>query len=122
HAAHPSPFVRRTVARALGRFAGPDAARALADLIGDGYATVRAAAARALGDLGATGAVPLLAPRVGDPAWQVRLHAALARAQLGGRGRAARRAARGGSARLGRDMATMVRGLADGAILEMGQG
>lgn len=122
HVAHPAPFVRRTVARALGRFAGPDAARALADLVADPDATVRAAAARSLGELGATGAVPLLAPLVGDPVWQVRLHAALSLAQLGERGRAALRAAREGSDRFARDMATMVSGLSDGAILEMGQG
>ena len=122
HAAHPSAFVRRTVARALGRFAGPEAARALADLVSDSDSSVRAAAARSLGELGAGGAVPLLAPLVGDPVWQVRLHAALSLAQLGERGRAALRAAREGSDRFARDMATMVSGLSDGAILEMGQG
>ncbi|HRQ78923.1 MAG TPA: HEAT repeat domain-containing protein [Gemmatimonadaceae bacterium] len=122
HATHPAPFVRRTVARALGRYAGPEAARALADLVVDADATVRAAAARSLGELGATGAVPLLAPLIGDPVWQVRLHAALSLAQLGERGRAALRAAREGGDRFARDMATMVSGLSDGAILEMGQG
>lgn len=122
HMAHPSPFVRRTVARALGRFAGPEAARALADLVRDNDSSVRAAAARSLGELGAGGATPLLAPLVSDPVWQVRLHAALALAQLGERGRAALRVARDGSDRFARDMATMVSGLSDGAILEMGQG
>ncbi len=122
HAQHPTPFVRRTVARALGRFAGPDAARALADLVTDADAAVRAAAARSLGELGATGAVPLLAPLLGDSVWQVRLYSALSLAQLGERGRAALRAAREGSDRFARDMATMVSGLSDGAILEMGQG
>lgn len=122
HVSHASAFVRRTVARALGRFAGPDAARALADLVADADATVRAAAARSLGELGATGAVPLLAPLISDPVWQVRLFAALSLAQLGERGRAALRAAREGSDRFARDMATMVSGLSDGAIIEMGQG
>lgn len=122
HTAHPSAFVRRTVARALGRFAGPDAARALAQLIRDPDSSVRAAAARSLGELGSSGATPLLAPMVADPVWQVRLHAALALAQLGERGRAALRAAREGNDRFARDMATMVSGLSDGAILEMGQG
>lgn len=122
HATHPSPSVRRTVARALGRFAGPAAARVLADLVTDADATVRASAARSLGELGATGAVPLLAPLVADPVWQVRLHAALSLAQLGERGRAALRAARAGGDRFAADMATMVSGLSDGAILEMGQG
>lgn len=122
HVAHPSAFVRRSVARALGRFAGPDAARALAGLVADKDPTVRAAAARSLGELGSAGATPLLAPLVGDPVWLVRLHAALALAQLGERGRAALRAAREGSDRFARDMATMVSGLSDGALLEMGQG
>ncbi len=122
HIAHPAAFVRRTVARALGRFAGPEAARALAQLVGDPDATVRAAAARSLGELGASGATPLLAPLIRDPVWQVRLHAALALAQLGERGRAALRVAREGDDRFARDMATMVSGLSDGAILEMGQG
>lgn len=122
HIAHPSAFVRRTVARALGSFAGPDAARALAQMVRDDDSAVRAAAARSLGELGASGATPLLAPMVRDPVWQVRLHAALALAQLGERGRAALRAAREGDDRFARDMATMVSGLSDGAILEMGQG
>lgn len=122
HATHPQAFVRRTVARALGRYAGPEAARALADLTTDPDASVRVAAARSLGEHGAPGAVPLLAPMVADPVWQVRLHAALALAQLGERGRAALRAARDGSDRFARDMATMISGLSDGAILEMGQG
>jgi hypothetical protein len=122
HVAHPAVFVRRSVARALGRFAGPDAARALASLVTDADPTVRAAAARSLGDLGAAGATALLTPMVGDPVWQVRLNAALALAQLGERGRAALRAAREGSDRFARDMATMVSGLSDGALLELGQG
>lgn len=119
---HASAFVRRTVARALGRFSGPDSARVLADLVADRDAIVRAAAARSLGELGASGAVPLLAPLITDPVWQVRLYAALSLAQLGERGRAALRAAREGSDRFARDMATMVSGLSDGAIIEMGQG
>jgi hypothetical protein len=122
HIGHPSAAVRRTVSRTLGRFAGPDAARALAQLVKDADATVRAAAARSLGELGASGATPLLAPLLGDPVWQVRLHSALALAQLGERGRAALRVAREGSDRFARDMATMVSGLTDGAILEMGGG
>jgi len=122
HVEHASPAVRRTVARTLGRFAGPDAARALALAVKDAEPSVRAAAARSLGELGAGGATPLLAPMLGDPVWQVRLHAALALAQLGERGRAALRVAREGSDRFARDMATMVSGLTDGAILEMGGG
>lgn len=122
HIAHPSPFVRRTVARALGSFAGPEAARALAQMVSDHDPSVRAAAAQSLGELGASGATPLLAPLLRDSVWQVRLHAALSLAQLGERGRAALRAAREGDDRFASDMAAMVSGLSDGAILEMGQG
>lgn len=119
HVAHPEARVRRAVARTLGRFAGPDAVRALGQLLKDADASVRAGACRSLGELGAAVAAPLLTPLVGDSEWPVRLHAALALAQLGERGRAALRTAREGSDRLARDMATMVSGLSDGAVLEM---
>lgn len=122
HLAHPQGHVRRAVARTLGRSAGPETARALATLVTDRDARVRAAAARSLGELGAGASAPLLAPLVADPVWQVRLYAALALAQLGERGRAVLRAAREGNDRFARDMATMVSGLSDGAVLEMGGG
>lgn len=120
HAAHPGAAVRRAVARTLGRHAGPDTQRTLGRLAKDEDATVRAAAARSLGELGASSAVPLVAPLVADPVWTVRLRAALALAQLGERGRAALRQAREGSDRFARDMATMVSGLSDSAVLELG--
>jgi len=116
---HPDAAVRRSVARALGRHPGPDAARALAQLAGDRAATVRAAAARSLGQLGAGTAAPVLAPLLTDAVWQVRLRSALALAQIGERGRAVLRTARAGSDRFARDMATLVSGLSDGAVLEL---
>lgn len=112
--------VRRSVARTLGRFAGPDAARALATLVRDTDPWVRAHAARSLGELGSPAAASLLAPLLHDPVWQVRLRGAVALAQLGERGRAALRTARDGNDRYARDMATMVSGLSDGAVHELG--
>lgn len=122
HVAHPSAPVRRAVARTLGHHAGPEASRALAALVRDRDATVRAAAALSVGEVGAGVGAPLVAPLLSDPVWRVRLHAALALAQLGERGRAALRVAREGDDRFARDMATMVSGLSDGAVLEMGGG
>jgi HEAT repeat protein len=118
--ANPAVLVRRAVARTLARFAGPDAARALATLVRDIDPWVRAHAARALGELGAPAASSLLAPLLHDPVWQVRLRGAVSLAQLGERGRAALRTAREGDDRFARDMATMVSGLSDGAVQEMG--
>lgn len=120
HAAHPAPAVRRSVAKALARHPGPDAARALVALLQDDEPSVRALAARALGQLGSSAVVPALAPLLNDRVWQVRLRTALALAQLGERGRAALRSAREGSDRFAREMATMVSGLTDGAVLELG--
>jgi len=120
HATHPEVSVRREVAKALGRHAGPESARALAGLLEDDEPSVRAAAARALGDMGAPAAAPMLAPRLADPAWPVRLRAGLALAQLGERGRTVLRQARAGDDRFARDMAAMVSGLSESAVLELG--
>lgn len=118
-AGHPEARVRRAVAHALGRHPGPEAARTLTLMLTDRAAGVRAAAARSLGQLGAGTAAPVLGPLLSDPVWQVRLLAALALAQIGERGRAILRSAREGSDRFARDMATMVSGLSDGAVLEL---
>lgn len=118
--ADPSPAVRRAIAKALRRLPTPAAEAALITLLADHDPTVRAAAARTLGELGLRGAVPALAAVLGDGVWIVRVRAAVALAQLGERGRTALRVARGGTDRFARDMAAMVTGLTDGAILEMG--
>jgi len=119
-AAHPATPVRRTVARALRRFPGPGTETALVLLLGDKDASVRAAACRTLGELGGRDTVEALAPMLSDPIWVVRVRAAISLAQLGERGRAVLRTARAGQDRFARDMATMVTGLSEGAVLEMG--
>jgi HEAT repeat protein len=91
-------------------------------MVEDRASGVRAGAARSLGQLGAGSAAVVLAPLLSDPVWQVRLFAGLALAQVGERGRAALRTAREGSDRFARDMATMVSGLSDGAVLELADG
>lgn len=117
---HPATPVRRTIARALRRFPGPESEAALVRLLGDKDASVRSAACRTLGELGSRGSVAALAPMLSDPIWLVRVRAAVSLAQLGERGRAALRTARAGEDRFARDMATMVTGLTEGAVLEMG--
>ncbi len=117
---HPSAAVRRTIARALRRYPHPEADAALVTLLADKDPSVRSAAARTLGELGSRSAVPSLVPMLSDGVWLVRVRAAVSLAQLGEKGRAALRAARAGDDRFARDMATMVTGLTEGAILEMG--
>jgi len=122
HLGHGAAAVRRSLARALRRRPGPDSERVLLVLLRDPDFSVRAAAARTLGELGPTSVVPALAPLLGDDVWIVRLRAAIALAQAGERGRAVLRAARTGADRFARDMASMVVGLSDGALLEIGDG
>lgn len=117
---HPSVAVRRAIAKALRRSPSLATETALLQLLGDKDPTVRAAAARTIGELGSRIAVPALAQMLSDGVWMVRVRAAVSLAQLGERGRAALRAARAGDDRFARDMATMVTGLTEGAILEMG--
>jgi HEAT repeat protein len=121
-AEHPDAAVRRTLARALRRRPGPDSEAALARLVRDADATVRAAAARTLGELHATGTVAALTPLLSDPVWAVRLRAAIALGLSGERGRGVLRAARDGTDRFARDMAALVVGLSDGALIELGDG
>ncbi|MBX7120464.1 MAG: HEAT repeat domain-containing protein [Gemmatimonadaceae bacterium] len=116
----PSPAVRRAIAKALRRAPSPAAEAALVTLLADRDPTVRAAAARTVGELGLRSAVPALVPVLGDGVWIVRVRAAVSLAQLGERGKAALREARAGGDRFARDMAAMVTGLTEGAILEMG--
>lgn len=119
-AEHPATPVRRSVARAMRRFPSQEAEEALVRLLGDRDASVRAAACRTLGELGSRNCVAALAPMLSDPIWLVRVRAAVSLAQLGERGRIALRTARAGPDRFARDMAAMVTGLSEGAVLEMG--
>jgi HEAT repeat protein len=82
---------------------------------------VRAQAARALGAVGVAEAVPELTRALSDRSWWVRFRAALALAQLGDAGRSVLRAARELPDRYAGDMAAMVIGLSDGALVELAE-
>lgn len=119
-AGHPAVPIRRTVARALRRDPSPEAAEAAIRLLADPDASVRSAAARTLGQLGARSAIPALTVALSDPVWLVRLRSAVALAQTGEPGRAALRLARDSGDRYARETATMVGGLSDGALIDLG--
>lgn len=118
---HPVAQVRISTARALRRYFHADTARVLREMIGDDDWRVRAQAARSLGTIGAAAAVPELTRALEDRSWWVRFRAALALAQLGEPGRRALRAARELSDRYAADMAVMVSGLSDGAVVELAE-
>jgi HEAT repeat protein len=118
---HPVPHVRIATARALRRYMHPDCAAILREMILDDDWRVRAQAARALGSVGASEAVPELTSALGDQSWWVRFRAALALAQLGDAGRSVLRAARELPDRYAGDMAAMVIGLSDGALVELAE-
>jgi HEAT repeat protein len=119
-AAHPAVPIRRTVARALRRDPSPEATAAAIQLLADPDASVRSAAARTLGQLGSRSAISALSIALSDPVWIVRLRSAVALAQSGESGRAALRLARESGDRYARETATMVGGLSDGALLDLG--
>lgn len=116
---HHDPRVRRAVARALGRRPHPDSLAALRALCGDPDPGVRAAAARAMGQLGSVVALAPLSRVVHDPSWNVRYEACLALGSLGERGRAALGQLRADPDRYVADMARLISGLGDGALLEL---
>lgn len=120
--AHASAQVRIAVARALKKYFHPDATRVLATLLHDVDWRVRAQAARSLGVLRDTTAVPALVSGLTDVAWWVRFRSALALSQLGEQGRAALRAATGSNDKFAANMASMVRGLSDGSVVELVEG
>lgn len=120
-ATHPEPQVRAAVARALRRVPTKRSADSLRQLLGDSDEAVRAAAAYALGELGSPAAIPLLLLAAHDSAWSVRYRAALALTQLGEEGRAAMRALRSDGDKYVADMATLITGLSDGALLDMAE-
>ena len=116
---HHDPRVRRSVARALGRRPHPDSLVALRALAADADPGVRAAAARAMGQLGSIVALASLSRVVHDPSWNVRYEACLALGSLGERGRAALGQLRADPDRYVADMARLISGLGDGALLEL---
>lgn len=118
---HPVVQVRIATARALRRYMHPDCAAVLREMILDDDWRVRSQAARALGAVGVSDAVPELTSALGDRSWWVRFRAALALAQLGEPGRSVLRAARALPDRYAGDMAAMVIGLSDGALVELAE-
>jgi HEAT repeat protein len=118
---HADARVRIAVARVLKSYYHPSAEAALAELLRDADWRVRGQAARSLGALRAEAAVPALAAAMADPSWWVRFRAGLSLAQIGERGRHALRELRATSDRYGREMATMISGLSDGAVTELAE-
>jgi len=110
-----------STARAIRRFVHPGAEAVLREMIRDGDWRVRAQAARGLGAMGTSDAVSELSFALADRAWWVRFRSALALAQLGEVGRRALRAARDRPDRFAADMAAMVSGLSDGAVVELAE-
>ena len=112
--------IRRTTAKALRRLPGRESEAALVRLLKDPDASVRAAAARTLGLIGVRGVVKPLTALLADPVWIVCVRAAVSLAQMGEAGKDALRAAREGTDRYARDMASMVSDLSEGALLDLG--
>jgi HEAT repeat protein len=118
---HPVVEMRISAARAIRRYMHPDAEAVLRDMMRDTDWRVRAQAARGLGTIGATEAVADLSSALADRSWWVRFRSALALAQLGELGRRALRIARERPDRFAADMASMVSGLSDGAVMELAE-
>lgn len=118
-ATHDAPAVREAVARALRRAPSQQSIDIIGRLLGDPEPRVRAAAAHALGELASASAIPGLMQAAHDDAWAVRYRAVLALSQLGEPGRSALRALRTDPDRYVADMATLIGGLSDGALLDM---
>jgi HEAT repeat protein len=118
---HPQSEIRIATARALRHYMHPDAEAALQEMLLDNDWRVCAQAARGLGAVGATSAVPALGNALAHRAWWVRFRSALALAQLGETGRRALRTARERKDRFAADMAAMVSGLSDGAVVELAE-
>ena len=119
HATDPDARVREAVARAYGGLPSASTLDALGRMIVDPIVEVRTAAARALGRVGSPRGTDLLERALHDPAWAVRYAAAIALAQLGERGRSALLALRGDADRFVAEVATVISGLSDGALLEL---
>jgi HEAT repeat protein len=118
---HPAVEMRISAARAIRRYMHPDAEAVLREMISDSDWRVRAQAARGLGAVGASQAVSALSFALADRSWWVRFRSALALSQLGETGRRALRIARERPDRFAADMAAMVSGLSDGAVMELAE-
>ena len=118
---HPVVEIRISAARALRAYLHPDSEAVLRQMLLDDDWRVRAQAARGLGALTASAAVPELNTALADRSWLVRFRAALSLAQLGEVGRRALRGARDRPDRFAADMAAMVSGLSDGAVVELAE-
>jgi HEAT repeat protein len=118
---HPVAEIRISCARALRRYMHPDAEATLQEMMHDSDWRVCAQAARGLGAVGANNAVADLSNALSHRSWWVRFRSALALAQLGEAGRRALRVARERKDRYAADMAAMVSGLSDGAVVELAE-
>ncbi len=118
---HASPEVRVHVARALRRLAEPETVEVLLTLLVDADWRVRAQAARALGALRAAAGIDALAVALCDRGWWVRYRSALALAQIGGAGRDRLHWIANAEDALARDMAQLVSGLSQAAVIEMSE-
>ncbi len=119
-AAHSSSEVRAPAARALRRYPHAESVAAAMRLLDDPQDYVRAAAAQALGALRAGESQPQLERGLFDPSWWVRFRSALSLALVGESGRARLRHVGQSADPFARDMAMMISGLSDGAVLELG--
>ncbi len=118
-AVHQSVQVRVAVARALRRSPRQQSVDVLKMMLHDADPTVRATTAHALGELASPTVLPDLLGAARDVDWRVRYRATLALSQLGEAGRTALRTLRTDSDRYVADMAMLISGLSDGALLEM---
>ena len=118
---HPVVELRISAARAIRRYMHPDAEAVLRDMMRDSEWRVRTQAARGLGTVGASAAISDLSFALADRSWWVRFRSALALAQLGEVGRRALRIARERPDRFAADMASLVNGLSEGAVMELAE-
>ena len=118
-AVHESVHVRVAVARALRRSPRQRSVDVLQMMLHDADPTVRAATAHALGELASPTVLADLLGAARDTDWRVRYRATLALSQLGEAGRTALRTLRTDSDRYVADMAMLISGLSEGALLEM---
>ena len=118
-AGHAEPRVRVAAARALRRVPTRGSTEVLHQLLRDMDPTVRGTAAHSLGELGSALAIPALLVAARDDVWSVRVRATLALSQLGEQGRAAVRSLRDDEDRYVADIAMLISGLGDGALLDM---